>query len=90
MPQIYVFGIRGFGLGCMQREPTHWIERVIRMLEFQLSEVERVQYKDVLWIFFYISLRFPCLQIAQTEQTTFTELVNDLTGDLMSDLAKAR
>ena len=30
------------------------------------------------------------MQIAETEQTTFTDLVQDLTGDLMSDLAKAR
>ncbi|XP_067935014.1 hillarin-like isoform X2 [Watersipora subatra] len=30
------------------------------------------------------------VNIAETEQTTFTELVKDLTGDLMSDLAKAR
>ena len=26
MPQIYVFGVLGLGLGYMQREPTHWIE----------------------------------------------------------------
>lgn len=36
------------------------------------------------------NMTFFCTQIAETEQTTFTDLVNDLTGDLMSDLAKAR